>query len=128
MSHSSRAQGSLVHQSPDVRQGPADETTCPRTPSAWTCTGCPEAIWTRAARGGRIARRGSEGARGRAGEGARGRASIWNAPGRWVSTRAGDPTFASPTSDLKRANVRSEEHTSELQSLRHLVCRLLLEK
>src|ERR1039458_713196 len=24
-------------------------------------------------------------------------------------------------------NVRSEEHTSELQSLRHLVCRLLLE-
>src|SRR5262245_62942254 len=32
----------------------------------------------------------------------------------------------------KRAHVveahRSEEHTSELQSLRHLVCRLLLEK
>src|SRR5258705_5396288 len=26
------------------------------------------------------------------------------------------------------ANVRSEEHTSELQSLRHIVCRLLLEK
>src|SRR5437899_9318535 len=26
------------------------------------------------------------------------------------------------------AYVRSEEHTSELQSLRHLVCRLLLEK
>src|SRR5258705_12888313 len=26
------------------------------------------------------------------------------------------------------AMVRSEEHTSELQSLRHLVCRLLLEK
>src|SRR5205814_9222878 len=25
-------------------------------------------------------------------------------------------------------SVRSEEHTSELQSLRHLVCRLLLEK
>src|SRR5947199_3194176 len=25
-------------------------------------------------------------------------------------------------------NIRSEEHTSELQSLRHLVCRLLLEK
>src|SRR5437899_6701511 len=25
-------------------------------------------------------------------------------------------------------NRRSEEHTSELQSLRHLVCRLLLEK
>src|SRR5262245_36431806 len=27
-----------------------------------------------------------------------------------------------------RENLRSEEHTSELQSLRHLVCRLLLEK
>src|SRR5262245_64949442 len=27
-----------------------------------------------------------------------------------------------------RARSRSEEHTSELQSLRHLVCRLLLEK
>src|SRR5262245_63416929 len=26
------------------------------------------------------------------------------------------------------AKLRSEEHTSELQSLRHLVCRLLLEK
>src|ERR1035438_10578682 len=26
------------------------------------------------------------------------------------------------------AEIRSEEHTSELQSLRHLVCRLLLEK
>src|SRR5438045_4769724 len=26
------------------------------------------------------------------------------------------------------AQLRSEEHTSELQSLRHLVCRLLLEK
>src|SRR5205814_4922391 len=25
-------------------------------------------------------------------------------------------------------NLRSEEHTSELQSLRHIVCRLLLEK
>src|ERR1035438_10724925 len=28
----------------------------------------------------------------------------------------------------KRRASRSEEHTSELQSLRHLVCRLLLEK
>src|SRR5262245_63832095 len=28
----------------------------------------------------------------------------------------------------QRVTVRSEEHTSELQSLRHLVCRLLLEK
>src|SRR5947199_6674156 len=28
----------------------------------------------------------------------------------------------------KAYEIRSEEHTSELQSLRHLVCRLLLEK
>src|SRR5947199_5162147 len=30
--------------------------------------------------------------------------------------------------ELRRRSSRSEEHTSELQSLRHLVCRLLLEK
>src|SRR5205814_10324583 len=30
--------------------------------------------------------------------------------------------------DTSSPNLRSEEHTSELQSLRHLVCRLLLEK
>src|SRR5258705_9106728 len=29
---------------------------------------------------------------------------------------------------LIESETRSEEHTSELQSLRHLVCRLLLEK
>src|ERR1035438_10763875 len=29
---------------------------------------------------------------------------------------------------LPNVHIRSEEHTSELQSLRHLVCRLLLEK
>src|SRR3712207_8823688 len=29
---------------------------------------------------------------------------------------------------LRRADVRSEEHTSELQSRQYLVCRLLLEK
>src|SRR5437899_9582619 len=39
----------------------------------------------------------------------------------------------SDRSDCRRCGVvaqkpRSEEHTSELQSLRHLVCRLLLEK
>src|SRR5262245_64913034 len=32
------------------------------------------------------------------------------------------------TGDADIALCRSEEHTSELQSLRHLVCRLLLEK
>src|SRR5947199_10648721 len=30
--------------------------------------------------------------------------------------------------DFRLVDTRSEEHTSELQSLRHLVCRLLLEK
>src|SRR5262245_62636104 len=30
--------------------------------------------------------------------------------------------------DSRASRPRSEEHTSELQSLRHLVCRLLLEK
>src|SRR5258707_5716298 len=33
-----------------------------------------------------------------------------------------------PHSGLFRAPVRSEEHTSELQSRQYLVCRLLLEK
>src|SRR5258705_10982170 len=32
------------------------------------------------------------------------------------------------TTARRAARSRSEEHTSELQSLRHLVCRLLLEK
>src|SRR5262245_64857710 len=35
--------------------------------------------------------------------------------------------FGVDFADLKKG-WRSEEHTSELQSLRHLVCRLLLEK
>src|SRR3989449_7740299 len=38
--------------------------------------------------------------------------------------RASPPTLPS----RKRASSRSEEHTSELQSRLHLVCRLLLEK
>src|SRR5690625_6133608 len=33
-----------------------------------------------------------------------------------------------PTQQLERLELRSEEHTSELQSRGHLVCRLLLEK
>src|SRR5437899_9015204 len=33
-----------------------------------------------------------------------------------------------PRSEAGETERRSEEHTSELQSLRHLVCRLLLEK
>src|SRR5205814_9188908 len=37
------------------------------------------------------------------------------------------PGSASSANQVPESN-RSEEHTSELQSLRHLVCRLLLEK
>src|ERR1035438_5739695 len=40
--------------------------------------------------------------------------------------RANPIAFADMTNAVYTA--RSEEHTSELQSLRHLVCRLLLEK
>src|SRR5258705_10074183 len=40
-----------------------------------------------------------------------------------VSANDGDHWLVVPDVDQ-----RSEEHTSELQSLRHLVCRLLLEK
>src|SRR2546425_8979183 len=36
--------------------------------------------------------------------------------------------LSSTTSQIPRAPNRSEEHTSELQSLAYLVCRLLLEK
>src|SRR5687767_16026335 len=37
-------------------------------------------------------------------------------------------TRAEPADRRRRARGRSEEHTSELQSLAYLVCRLLLEK
>src|SRR5262245_64978072 len=50
------------------------------------------------------------------------RAHLGVAPERRQVTAQGDV----PGSDQRTA--RSEEHTSELQSLRHLVCRLLLEK
>src|ERR1039458_10614185 len=46
--------------------------------------------------------------------------------------RAGNPSMAGGAchrhGGLSVFRTRSEEHTSELQSLRHLVCRLLLEK
>src|SRR5215831_19939143 len=41
----------------------------------------------------------------------------------------GITAFGTPaTCPRRNSSPRSEEHTSELQSLRHLVCRLLLEK
>src|SRR5437899_8529236 len=36
--------------------------------------------------------------------------------------------FKTVKTRMRFSGLRSEEHTSELQSLRHLVCRLLLEK
>src|SRR5205814_5139215 len=55
----------------------------------------------------------------------------------WARVKSGDSkagladlrafVAAAPNHELAPA-ARSEEHTSELQSLRHLVCRLLLEK
>src|SRR2546422_4854022 len=53
----------------------------------------------------------------------------------WYSRRAlisgstaGEPIWVSASSAASRTFHRSEEHTSELQSRLHLVCRLLLEK
>src|SRR5437899_5640972 len=55
----------------------------------------------------------------------------------YAAARAGRPSklfavlnarFHEQEAYIVEAGVRSEEHTSELQSLRHLVCRLLLEK
>src|SRR5437899_6579887 len=45
----------------------------------------------------------------------------------WDQARAAESGKANPAKIVLRLE-RSEEHTSELQSLRHLVCRLLLEK
>src|ERR1039458_10627497 len=65
----------------------------------------------------------------------------WRAPPPPRSISPGRPTIPTATacsttcisvptikSSGCRSAPRSEEHTSELQSLRHLVCRLLLEK
>src|SRR5438445_6689209 len=66
---------------------------------------------------------------------------IYAHPSPSASRSSGKPTSArlvtitriassSPTSHAKRkqSSLRSEEHTSELQSRQYLVCRLLLEK
>src|SRR2546422_1601482 len=48
------------------------------------------------------------------------------------ATRMREDLEAQPESDRRKSDyeklIRSEEHTSELQSRLHLVCRLLLEK
>src|SRR5947199_1624283 len=50
--------------------------------------------------------------------------------GKWAAVRTSLPPVAEMMKSAIRdaLDIRSEEHTSELQSLRHLVCRLLLEK
>src|SRR5438046_4639240 len=50
------------------------------------------------------------------------------AGGRAVRRAVGDRPLSDPLLHPPRAGPRSEEHTSELQSLTNLVCRLLLEK
>src|SRR3712207_7945369 len=56
-------------------------------------------------------------------------------PGGLVERRGGkrprsaaDHELQAAWGQLQRSHVRSEEHTSELQSRQYLVCRLLLEK
>src|SRR5439155_18819443 len=44
-----------------------------------------------------------------------------------MASRTDAMTKKKTSSDLRCLNTRSEEHTSELQSRGHLVCRLLLE-
>src|SRR2546429_5578070 len=55
---------------------------------------------------------------------------IWYFRGSRITSEAADPSLPA-TSGRGRGGaggMRSEEHTSELQSRLHLVCRLLLEK
>src|SRR5207244_13528858 len=52
--------------------------------------------------------------------------SIRRANARSRATRSGSPSSRAQTA--RPCGTRSEEHTSELQSPDHLVCRLLLEK
>src|SRR5437870_11851551 len=60
------------------------------------------------------------------------RSGLTRADPRLVARRgeeAGDHQLPDPEAGARRAlHLRSEEHTSELQSRGHLVCRLLLEK
>src|SRR3989442_4249865 len=49
-------------------------------------------------------------------------------PSAQARVAAGVETLAAKLHELAPRNYRSEEHTSELQSRPHLVCRLLLEK
>src|SRR5437016_6467431 len=58
----------------------------------------------------------------------------WRSSARWRHSHAGhssitqQPPLSPAPADDEAGDHRSEEHTSELQSLTNLVCRLLLEK
>src|SRR5688500_19940689 len=52
---------------------------------------------------------------------------LFDADGNTISIGLGLPMFIRGLSDAIKAKIRSEEHTSELQSPCNLVCRLLLE-
>src|SRR5207244_10017542 len=57
--------------------------------------------------------------------------SSWTAMRSWTCWPASAKAWVSPTASRtprREPKSRSEEHTSELQSPDHLVCRLLLEK
>src|SRR6266545_5866173 len=56
------------------------------------------------------------------------RTSAGSRPSRMPSARCEPSSSSISRSTRLPRNVRSEEHTSELQSLAYLVCRLLLEK
>src|SRR3712207_7368998 len=60
--------------------------------------------------------------------GSRGRGSLLGGPHCRGLRRRGSPRRGTPKRDLRCRGLRSEEHTSELQSRQYLVCRLLLEK
>src|SRR3989441_5986661 len=67
---------------------------------------------------------------GLAGEITKARSSMYSqyAEKRWIAWSWPTTCTRSPSSSMPTVPVRSEEHTSELQSLAYLVCRLLLEK
>src|SRR5258708_22153257 len=58
------------------------------------------------------------------------RSEFWENGSYWILSSLADFCTSSPPllSTVERRGGRSEEHTSELQSPDHLVCRLLLEK
>src|SRR2546425_1710522 len=56
------------------------------------------------------------------------RSSMWAVAWVWITTAVPRRSTAPPITPSRNTPTRSEEHTSELQSLAYLVCRLLLEK